>query len=46
MSAADGQPFEQEWCVLWKFEDGNITEGRHFAPDPYAADEFFGRLAA
>jgi ketosteroid isomerase-like protein len=40
----DGHNLDHEWCVRWKFADGKIVEGRHFAADQYAADEFFGML--
>jgi ketosteroid isomerase-like protein len=32
-------------CVLWKFENGKITEGRHFFSDPQAVDKYFTALA-
>ncbi len=41
---ADGQNLDHLWCVLWKFEDGKITEGRHLAADQYAVDKFFAKL--
>ncbi len=37
----DGHNLDQYWCVLWRFEDGKIKEGRHLASDQQAADEFF-----
>src|SRR5438045_3732648 len=40
----DDHNLDQHWCVLWKFENGKITEGRHLAADQHAADEFFTRL--
>ncbi len=42
----DGNNLDHYWCVLWKFENGKIIEGRHFAADQYAVDEFFTRLIA
>jgi len=35
---------EYHLCVLWKFKDGKIIEGRTFPADQYAADEFFEKL--
>jgi len=32
-----------DMVVRWKFGDGKIVEGRHFAADQYAVDEFFGK---
>ncbi len=43
---ADGVNFEQTWCVIWKFADGKIVEGRHLASDQQAADAFFNQVAA
>jgi uncharacterized protein len=37
----DGNNLDHQWCVLWKFENGKITEGRHLAADQRAVDEFF-----
>ncbi len=42
----DGNNLDHHWCVLWKFENGKITEGRHFSDDQYTVDEFFARLIA
>lgn len=39
---ADGPNLDTQWCVRWQFADGKIVEGRHFAADQYATDEFFG----
>jgi hypothetical protein len=39
----DGPNLDTQWCVRWAFKDGHIVEGRHFAADQYAADEFFGK---
>ena len=44
-SREDGNNLDHYWCVLWKFEGGRITEGKHFAADQYAADEFFTELS-
>ena len=38
----DGPNLDHQWVVRWKFADGKIVEGRHFAADQYAVDEFFG----
>ena len=38
----DGHNLDHQWCVRWVFKDGKIVEGRHFASDQYAVDEFFG----
>lgn len=43
-------PIEKEqypdyyWCILWKFKDGKIIEGRALSSDQYAVDEFFEKL--
>jgi ketosteroid isomerase-like protein len=37
----DGVNLDHYWCVLWKFKGGKIIEGRHFASDQYAVDNFF-----
>jgi uncharacterized protein len=29
----DGITSEHYWCVLWKFEDGKIVEGKHFVAE-------------
>jgi uncharacterized protein len=41
----DGNSLDHHWCVLWKFADSKIAEGRHLASDQYAVDEFFNKLA-
>ncbi len=33
-------------CVLWKFGNSKIVEGRHFFADPKAADDFFNYIAS
>jgi ketosteroid isomerase-like protein len=43
-SRDDGNNLDHHWCVLWKFENGKITEGRHFAANQFAVDEFFNKL--
>ncbi len=43
---ADGNNLDQQWCVLWKFENGKIVEGRHFAANQQAVDDFFTRLVS
>lgn len=42
---ADGVNLDVLWCVLWKFENGKIVEGRHLASDQQAADAFFNQVA-
>jgi len=37
----DGNNLDHYWCVLWRFENGKITEGRHLAADQYEVDKFF-----
>ena len=44
ITRAEGHNLDHQWCVRWAFKDGEIVEGRRFASDPYAADEFFGML--
>jgi ketosteroid isomerase-like protein len=39
----DGNNLDHQWCVLWKFENGKIIEGRHFAADQHQADRFFSQ---
>ena len=41
----DGHNLDHLVCVLWKFENGRIVEGRHFFSDPAAMDEFFTYLS-
>lgn len=41
----DGLNLDQQMCVLWRFEKGRIVEGRHFAADQRALDEFFNRVS-
>ena len=41
----DGRNLDHLVCVLWKFENGKIVEGRHFFSDPKAADDFFNHAA-
>ena len=43
-SRDDGNNLDHQWCVLWKFANGKITEGRHFAANQFAVDEFFNKL--
>jgi uncharacterized protein len=38
----DGHNLDHQWVVRWTFKDGKLVEGRHFAADQYAVDEFFG----
>jgi len=37
---------ELHWCVLWKFENGKIVQGAHFAADQRKTDAFFNGLRA
>jgi len=39
----DGPNLDHQWVVRWAFKEGRIVEGRHFAADQYAVDEFFGK---
>ncbi len=41
----DGNNIDHHVCVLWRFENNQIKEGRHFFADPRAADHFFSVLA-
>jgi ketosteroid isomerase-like protein len=41
---ADGLNLEQQWCVLWTFQDGKIAAGQHLASDQYAVDAFFDAM--
>lgn len=41
----DGHNLDHLVCVLWKFENGKIVEGRHFFSDPEAVDQFFTYLS-
>ena len=41
----DGANLDQQMCVLWRFEDGKIVEGRHFVADQRALEEFFSRVS-
>jgi ketosteroid isomerase-like protein len=43
--AADGRKLDHFVCVLWRFEDSRIVEGRHFFSDPEAVDGFFNHVA-
>ncbi|SBT43049.1 nuclear transport factor 2 family protein [Micromonospora auratinigra] len=42
----DGEEVVMGWTVLWSFEDGKLSSGRHFSADQYLADEFFARKLA
>ena len=42
---SDGHNLDHQWCVLWKFENGMIIEGRHLAADQDAVDRFFKAVA-
>ena len=39
-----GPNLDHQWCVLWTFENGKISEGRHLAADQYAVDAFFTEI--
>ncbi|MDB5105956.1 MAG: hypothetical protein JWP91_3645 [Fibrobacteres bacterium] len=41
----DGPNIDHQACILWKFKDGRIVEGRHFFADPQAADRYFTAVA-
>ena len=45
-SRGDGVDLDQDACVLWKFKDGKIVEGRHFVANEHALEEFFNRAMA
>ncbi|HVN49192.1 MAG TPA: nuclear transport factor 2 family protein [Bacteroidota bacterium] len=32
-TTVDGITSEHHWCVLWKFENGKIIEGKHFVAE-------------
>lgn len=36
-----GINIDQYMCVLWKFKDGKIIEGKHFTTGQYELDSFF-----
>lgn len=36
-----GMNLDHQWCILWKFENGKIIEGKHFAENQHHADAFF-----
>jgi ketosteroid isomerase-like protein len=40
----DNITLDHHWCVLWRFENGKITEGKHFAENQYKADAFFNEI--
>lgn len=40
-SREDGRNLDHLECVLWKFKDAKIVEGRHFYSDSEAVDNFF-----
>jgi ketosteroid isomerase-like protein len=42
---ADGINVDHNACVLWRFENGKIVEGRHFFADPEAVDRYFTAVA-
>jgi len=41
----DGYNLDHLVCVLWKFKNSQIVEGRHFFSDPQAVDTFFNYVA-
>jgi ketosteroid isomerase-like protein len=43
---ADGINMDHNACVLWRFENGKIAEGRHFFADPAEVDRYFTAIAA
>jgi len=40
----DGFNLDHYVCVLWKFKDGKITEGKHFFAEPDKANTFFSKV--
>lgn len=42
----DGHNLDHLVCVLWKFENSKIVEGRHFFADPKAADDFYNYISS
>lgn len=40
----DGYNLDHLVCVLWRFENSKIVEGRHFFSDPQAVDSFFNHV--
>jgi len=38
---SDGNNVDMLWCLLWKIENGKITEVVNFAADQHVADLFF-----
>lgn len=40
----DDTNLNQDMCVLWKFEDRKIIEGKHFMSDQFEADNFFNKV--
>ena len=45
MKRKDGNTLDHQWCVLWKFKNGKIKEGRHFASDQHEVDRFFHNVS-
>jgi uncharacterized protein len=40
----DGINIDHQVCVLWKFDQDKIIEGRHFFADPAAVNDFFAKV--
>ena len=45
MKRKDGNNLDHQWCVLWKFKNGKIKEGTHFASDQHEVDRFFYKVS-
>jgi uncharacterized protein len=43
-SREDGINFDQDMCILWKFKDGKIIEGKHFISEQLEVDTFFNKV--
>jgi uncharacterized protein len=41
----DGNNLDHRWCVVWRFRNGKIIEGRHLAGDQHEADRFFHKIS-
>jgi ketosteroid isomerase-like protein len=41
----DGNNLDHRWCVVWRFKNGKIIEGRHLAGDQHEVDRFFHKIS-
>ena len=41
----DGNNLDHRWCVVWRFRNGKIIEGRHLAGDQHEVDRFFHKIS-